>query len=176
MTTDQPQAAKRLTGPTLAPEQVWDKVFALIESLRSPADLNQAQIERVIGLPLLPQPGETSTQIVGGETTGGWRYFFDLSTYSDTDVRLGLHTYNSDRDDLGNSPTCTFPIKAFRKEMTRRGFEEKNLTSEGDRSFLWQFSKLPLTVDVAYYFEGKDYDFDHTCVDFALMSFVIPEY
>ncbi len=83
-------ATKPPDGPVLTPEQVWNKLFALIESLHSEADLNKAHIERVIGLPLAKQPESNVSEYIAGDTTAGWRYAFDLLTYHDKDIRMAV--------------------------------------------------------------------------------------
>lgn len=163
-------------GPTLTPEQVWDKLFALVESLHSEADLTRASAEQAIGLPLYPRPGEKHSQYIAGDTTAGWRYIFDLLTYNERDIRVALKTFQGDRDGLGNAPTCTYPMEAVRKEMRRRGFKEMDLTAEGDRSFYWQFARQDLSLNAMYYFSGEDYDFTRTCLGGVNMAFTIPEY
>lgn len=119
-----PPTAKPPDGPVLTPDQVWDKLFALIDSLHSEADLNQAHIEQVIGLPLTKRPESATSQYVAGDTNSNWRYAFDFRTYGQSGSLLNVSTWPHNLDKNGNSPICTYPLSKMREEVQRRGFSE----------------------------------------------------
>lgn len=172
-----PPTVKPPDGPVLTPEQVWDKLFALIESLHSEADLNKAHIERVIGLPLATRLGDTSSQYIAGDTTAGWRYIFDLWTFNAKDVRGSFSAWLPDADDNGDSPRCTYPLQTLRDALERRGFEGRDMTAPLDGGFYWRYGRGRLGLYVSYYSTGNRYypDTGQFCVRGIEMLFTIPE-
>lgn len=174
--TTQP-APKPPDGPVLTPEQVWDKLFALIESLHSEADLDKTRIERVIGLPLAKRPQSNVSEYIAGDTTAGWRYAFDLLTYHDKDVRMAVQIWLPHADDNGDSPTCTYPLQAMRDALEQRGFEGRDMTAPMDGGFEWEYGRGRLGVYVSYYSTGNRYypGTGHFCVRDIEMLFDIPE-
>lgn len=173
-TESAPAVAKPPDGPVLTPEQVWDKLFALIDGLHSEADLNKAHIERVIGLPLAKRRGSDVSEYVVGDTTAGWRYAYDLVTYHEKDIRMTFVTWMPGRDEKGNSSICTYPLNNVRDEMRRRGFSEHRMTFEQDSQFAYDFTRDSLGLTANYYFNGADLDYSNTCLDSVSISFIIP--
>lgn len=165
-------------GPELTPQQVWDKLMAMIDAIERPEDLNQANIERAIGLPLTRQskPDERYRRSVVGDTTQGWRYIFSYVDYGNSDVRVALDAYRWDHDEVNNSPTCTWRTEGLRAVLRERGFEERNETFPADRAFTWHYSRGPKVIRVRYYFNAQDYDYDNTCVDYVLLTFAPPTF
>ena len=174
--TTQP-APKPPDGPVLTPEQVWDKLFALIESLHSEADLDKAHIERVIGLPLAKRPESNVSEYIAGDTTARWRYAFDLLTYHDKDVRMAVKIWLPDADDNGDSSTCTYPLQAMRDALEQRGFEGRDMTAAMDGGFEWEYGRGRLGVYVSYYSTGNRYypGTGKFCVQDIEMLFDIPQ-
>lgn len=166
-------------GPVLTPDQAWEKLLALVESLDGEADLNRAHVERVIGLPLAQRPDSRTSQFIAGDTTADWRYIFDLLRYSDDDVRMSFKTYLADMDTTNLvSPTCTYPFRQMHEELVSRGFKSHEMTAALDRAFWWQFSKDGLGIDTHYYFlrpQGPfEVDYEQACLRLVTLSFVIP--
>lgn len=162
-------------GPQLTPEQVWRKLMGLIDSLRDETDLNRGHIERAIGLPLAPDSESPATQGVYGKTTAGWSYIFELTRYSDDDVRASFGAYLPDLDTSTRvSPTCTFPLRELHEALLARGFKATDLTSEFDRSYQWVYDRDRFGLTVHYYFRSLPGDYDATCVDYVVMSYAIP--
>ena len=95
-------------GPVLTPEQVWDKLLAMIDAIGQREDLNQENIDRAIGLELQKRPGETHSNLVIGDTTAGWLYVFDLVAHTDSDISAWFRPRRLDMDAGRNSPTCTW--------------------------------------------------------------------
>ena len=172
--TPPPPTVKPPDGPVLTPDQVWEKLFALIESLHSEADLNKAHIEQVIGLPLSKRPESNVSEYIVGDTTAGWRYGFDLLTYYEKDIRITFKSWKPDTDQNGNSSICTYPLSSVRDEMRRRGFSEHRMTFEQDSQFAYDFTRDSLGLTANYYFNGVDLDYTNTCLDRISMSFIIP--
>src|SRR5690606_8124380 len=163
-------------GPVLTPEQVWDKLLAMIDAIGRREDLNQQHIEQAIGLSLQPQPGEPHFKVAYGDTTAGWGYLFDLSQYTEDDVRMSFLPYHPDADGQGNSPTCTWRTEDLRAALRQRGFSERDETASGALYFSWRYERGPSIVRVRYYFNEQKFDFSNTCVSLVLVSFVIPEF
>src|SRR5690606_40412587 len=88
-TTSEPESPLP-KGPVLTPEQVWDKLLAMIDAIDQREDLNQQHIEQAIGLTLHQPPGETHAKRAHGDTTAGWGYMFSLSQF--TEERSEEHT------------------------------------------------------------------------------------
>src|SRR5690606_18131310 len=107
-------------GPVLTPEQVWDKLLAMIDAIDQREDLNQQHIEQAIGLTLQPQPGEPHFKVAHGDTTAGWGYLFDLSQFTEGDLRMWFDPYLPDADGQGNSPTCTLRTEELRAALLHR--------------------------------------------------------
>ena len=164
-------------GPVLTPEQVWDKLLAMIDAIERREDLNQENIERAIGLKLQKRPGEMFSDLVIGDTTAGWSYAFDLKKYTEDDVRMSFHPYRPDAEfGVGNSPTCTWRTEKLRAALRERGFDEESRIFTDRSYFNWQYTRGPMVVDVRYYFDQQHLDYASTCVDSVLVSFVIPEF
>lgn len=161
-------------GPVLTPEQVWDKLFALIESLNSEADLNKAHIERVIGLPLARRSESTTSQYIAGDTDSNCGYAFDFRTYGRSSSLMTVSTWPHNAGQNGNSPICTYPLRKIREEMKLRGFSEHRMTFEQDSQFAYDFTRDSLGLTANYYFNGADLDYSNTCLDSISMSFIIP--
>ena len=164
-------------GPVLTPGQVWDKLLAMIDAIEEREDLNQENIEQAIGLQLRKRPNETFSHLVAGNTTAGWRYTFDLTQYTEDDVRMSFRPYRPDAEfGVGNSPTCTWRTEKLRAALRERGFDEESRIFTDRSYFNWQYTRGPMVVDVRYYFDQQHLDYASTCVDSVLVSFVIPEF
>ncbi|NLX07489.1 MAG: hypothetical protein GXY33_20295 [Phycisphaerae bacterium] len=164
-------------GPVLTPEQVWDKLLAMIDAIGQREDLNRENIERAIGLKLYKRPGEAFSDRLVGDTTAGWSYVFDLSQYTEDDVRMAVRPFRPDAAfGVGNSPTCTWRTEKLRAALRERGFEEANRTVRGRNYFNWQYTRGAMVVRVRYYFDQEHLDYNSTCVDSVLVSFVRPEF
>ena len=170
-------ATKPPDGPVLTPEQVWDKLFALIDSLHSEADLNKAHIERVIGLPLAKRPESNVSEYIAGDTTAGWRYAFDLLTYHDKDIRMAVTAWLPDADDNGDSPACTYPLQTLRDALEQRGFAERDMTAPMEGIFYWRYGRARQGVYVSYYSTGNRYypGTGEFCVQDVEIVLTIPE-
>ena len=164
-------------GPVLTPEQVWDKLLAMIDAIGQREDLNRENIERAIGLKLYKRPGEAFSDRLVGDTTAGWSYVFDLSQYTEDDVRMAVRPFRPDAAfGVGNSPTCTWRTEELRAALRERGFDEEDMTVQGALYFNWQYVRGPMVVGVRYYFNEQRFDFSNTCVSLVRVSFVIPEF
>lgn len=175
-TTSEPDS-RLPRGPVLTPEQVWDKLLAMIDAIGQREDLNRENIERAIGLKLYKRPGEAFSDRLVGDTTAGWSYVFDLSQYTEDDVRMAVRPFRPDAAfGVGNSPTCTWRTEKLRAALRERGFEEANRTVRGRNYFNWQYTRGAMVVRVRYYFDQEHLDYNSTCVDSVLVSFVKPEF
>lgn len=163
-------------GPVLTPEQVWDKLLAMIDAIEQREDLNKQNMERAIGLKLHKRPGETHSDLVIGDTTAGWLYVFDLVAYTDSDISAWFRPRRLDMGAGRNSPTCTWRTEKLRAALRERGFDEESRIFTDRSYFNWQYTRGPMVVDVRYYFDRQHLDYTNTCVDSVLVSFVIPEF
>src|SRR5690606_14737684 len=163
-------------GPVLTPEQVWDKLLAMIDAIGQREDLNQQNIERAIGLKLHKRPGETHSNLVIGDTTAGWLYVFDLVAHTDSDISAWFRPRRLDLDAGRKSPTCTSRAEKLRAALRERGCDEESRIFTDRSYFSWQYTRGPMVVDVRYYFDQEHLDYTSTCIDSVLVSFVIPEF
>ena len=144
---------RRYEGPILSEAQWEQKAYALIDGLRQRTDLTPAHIQRIIGMKLLPDLGDSDNSYAGGATTIGGAY--------------------------GYSPTCTFDFARVKRRLERRGFEGQKSITDVPYWVSWLFMNQDRVIFANFRMVKRPGEDEHTpprlCLARLELSFTHPK-
>lgn len=104
-------------GPSLQPDEWVARTFQLIDSLKSPSDLEPAHVAKTIGLSLHPVGSE---QAARGDLGAQGAYALWVNTlYRE---RPGKWTAGLSQEPRAGQTGCLFPLDRLRRHLSGRGY------------------------------------------------------
>ncbi|QWP75910.1 hypothetical protein J5226_20235 [Lysobacter sp. K5869] len=104
-------------GPSLQPDEWIARIFQLIDSLRSPSDLEPTHVAKTIGLNLHPVGSE---QAARGDLGAQGAYALWINTlYRE---RPGKWTAGLSQEPRAGQKGCLFPLDRLRRHLSGRGY------------------------------------------------------
>ena len=117
--------AEPLIGRAIPAAQLRKQILDLIDSVKRPEDMSRTNVERVMGVRLLPSQKSTDYWRHEGMTDAGWGYGYGVQEQLRDFPRITIGFYSNDGEGHKLASRCSYDLEGLADEIVARGYTRK---------------------------------------------------
>lgn len=154
-----------------AAKDISQRVLALVENVRSPADIAPARIEELTGIKVEFNPDDANEYGFSGQLTDAWAYNL-VSLPEGTGAKPSRIMFSFDdesRDNADMAPISALDFDDYAATLRAAGYASNAARGKHEQILYWDFSRDDVSVQI--YVRGEnDARAEHACVSKLIIN------